>query len=99
MTRIVNCGALDGPCIGREHEDNSRDASWAGGGAEWATIGGAPSTVRYHGRYPVVEGDLSGSEGVDVVRYGVLTLPFMFDSFETGDTRMWSSSTESSEKK
>jgi len=44
--------------------------------------------IRFN-RIPIVEGYNPPGQSSDVVRFGALTVPFFFDTFEGGDLRMW----------
>ncbi|MCP4898947.1 MAG: hypothetical protein GY906_18405 [bacterium] len=92
LSRFLNCGDLDGPCIQMTHEDNSRGVTFAGAPPQdlWIPVATpAARPIRYN-RLPVVEGYNPPGQVSDVVRFGALTVPSFFDNFEGGDARLWS---------
>ncbi len=94
----VNCGRMDGPCIYEESTDPSRDVTFAGGPQDYEAFATVPDArgvttilpIRYR-RLLFAEGYNPAGTASDVVRFGVLRVPFYFDNFESGDLRFWSS--------
>jgi hypothetical protein len=93
----VNCGRMDGPCIFEDSIDTSRSVNFAGGPPAYTVFSSVPDArgvtstlpIRYR-RLLFAEGYNPAGTASDVVRFGVLPVPFYFDNFESGDLRFWS---------